>query len=83
MASVSVKTRVKPDGILEVAIPTGLPETDVDVQVVIRPLPAGNQEGGATGSWPEGFFDKTFGCLADDPPLRGPHLPHETREELL
>ena len=38
MVSFSVKARVKRDGRLQVAIPTGLPETDVDVLVVVRPV---------------------------------------------
>lgn len=80
MVSFSVKTRVQPDGTLQVAIPTGLPETDVDVLVVVRPLP---EEGSAAGSWPRGFFEDTFGCLAEDPLARGPQLQHETREKLL
>ncbi len=83
MVSFSVKTRVKPDGSLQVTIPTGLPETDVDVLVVVRPLPAGCEEGPAVGSWPEGFFERTFGCLGEDPLVRGPQLRHEAREKLL
>jgi hypothetical protein len=83
MVSFSVKTRVMPDGTLQMAIPTGLPEADVDVLVVVRPLAAGSAENAVPGSWPEGFFDKTFGCLAEDPLVREPQLQHETREKLL
>jgi len=83
MVSYSMKARVKPDGSLQVAIPTGLPETDVDVLVVVRPLGAGGKEAPAMDSWPEGFFEETFGCLAEDPLVRGPQLPHEAREKLL
>ena len=83
MAAFTVKTRVKPDGTVQVAIPTGLPETDVDVLVLIRPRNAGEENVPATGSWPEGFFDKTYGCLAEDPLVREPQLQHEAREKLL
>jgi hypothetical protein len=83
MTSFSVKTRVKPDGTLQVAIPTGLPEADVDVLVVVRPLDAGNGIVVQSGSWPEDFFDKTYGCLAEDPLVREPQLQHEAREKLL
>jgi hypothetical protein len=83
MASFSLKTRVKPDGTLQVAIPTGLPEADVDVLVVVRPLHASNEKGAAAGAWPEGFFDRTFGCLAEDPMVRERQLQHEVREKLL
>ena len=33
--------------------------------------------------WPAGFFERTFGCLADDPLVRGPQPPQEARENLL
>ena len=82
MVSFSLKTRVKPDGSLQVAIPTGLPETDVDVLLVVQPLPAGREGGAAGNSWPEGFFEETFGCLSEDPLVRGAQLQYETREKL-
>ncbi len=82
MVSFSLKTRVKPDGSLQVAIPTGLPETDVDVLVVVEPRPAGREES-AGNSWPEGFFEETFGCLTEDPLVRGAQPQHEAREKLL
>jgi len=85
MVSFSVKARVTPDGTRAsgMAIPTGLPETDVEVLLVARPLGAGGEEALAVGSWPAGFFEKTFGCLADDPLVRGPELPQEARAKLL
>lgn len=83
MNSFSVKTRLKPDGTLQVAIPTGLPEADVDVLVVVRQLKSGSGKVAQSGSWPEEFFDKTYGCLAENPLLRGPQLQHEARENLL
>ena len=83
MTSFSVKTRLKPDGTLQVAIPTGLPEADVDVLVVVRPLDAGGGTVAQSGSWPEDFFDKTYGCLAEEPLVREPQLQHQTREKLL
>jgi hypothetical protein len=83
MTSFSVKTRLTPDGTLRVAIPTGLPEADVDVLVVVRPLDAGSGTVAPSGSWPEDFFDKTYGCFAEEPLVREPQLQHETREKLL
>jgi hypothetical protein len=83
MTSFSVKTRLKPDGTLQVTIPTGLPEADVDVLVVVRPLDPGSEKVAQSSSWPEDFFDKTYGCLAEEPLVREPQLQHETREKLL
>lgn len=83
MVSFSVKTRLMPDGTLQVAIPTGLPEADVDVLVIVNPLAGRGTRSTTSGSWPEEYFDKTYGCLAEDPLARGPQLEHEAREKLL
>ena len=83
MTSISVKARVKPDGTLQLAVPTGLPESEVDVLLVIRPLNTGSANAGSTDSWPAGFFDDTFGSLADRTLVRPAQLPLEAREKLL
>ena len=64
MTSFSVKTRVRPDGTLQVVVPTGLPESDVDVLLVVRPINAGSGKG--VNSWPDGYFEHTYGCLAEE-----------------
>jgi len=46
-------------------------------------LPAEGEKGPVLGSWPEGFLERTFGCLAEDPLVRGPLLQHEAREKLI
>ncbi len=71
MVSFSLKARVKSDGSLQVAIPTGLPEIDVDVLLVVQPFPAGREASATENSWPVGFFKETFGCLTEDPLVRG------------
>lgn len=83
MTSISVKTRVRPDGTLQVAVSTGLPESDVDVLLVIRPANPGSANAGTAPSWPANFFDNTFGSLADEPLVRPPELNYEAREKLL
>jgi hypothetical protein len=77
MVSISVKSRVKPDGTLDLNIATGLPESDVEVLVVVQPLPLEQHNG-----WPEGFIGRTFGCLRDDPITREPQSDYEVREDL-
>jgi hypothetical protein len=62
---------------LQLIVPTGLPESDVDVLLVILPTNAGG--GKNVNSWPDDFFDQTYGCLAEDPLVRAPQLPLETR----
>ena len=44
-----------------VHVPTGLPQTDVDVLVIVQPSPQPAQE------WPSGFFEETYGAFKDDP----------------
>ena len=80
--SISVKTRVRPDGTLQVVVPTGLPESEVEVLLLIRPAQAGTSAGTAQ-AWPADFFANTFGCLADAPLVRPTQLDHEAREKLL
>ena len=81
MTSFSLKTRVKPDGTLQVVVSTGLPESDVDVLLTIRPINVDSAE--SVNSWPGEFFEQTYGCLAEDPLVRPPQLPQESREKLL
>jgi hypothetical protein len=83
MTSISVKTRVRPDGTLQVVVSTGLPESDVDVLLVIRPANPGCANAGTAHSWPANFFDTTFGSWADEPLVRPPQLNYEAREKLL
>jgi hypothetical protein len=81
MTSFSLKTRVKPDGTLQLVVSTGLPESDVEVLLVIRPINVDSGE--SVNCWPDEFFEHTYGCLAEDPLVRPPQLPQETREKLL
>ena len=81
MTSFSLKTRIKPDGTLQLVVSTGLPESDVDVLLVVRPINA--ESGERINSWPDKFFECAYGCLAEDLLGRARQLPQETREKLL
>jgi len=84
MVSIAVKARVRPDGALKLEIPTGLPETDVEVLVVVQPLGDGKSSRPEPAhSWPEGFIEETSGCLSDDPLTRHPQGDHEVREKII
>lgn len=83
MVTISAKGRVKGDGTLDLHVTTGLPETDVEVLLVLEPLVFKDEETAArTGGWPEGYFDKTFGCLQENPISYEPPPPFEIRQEL-
>ena len=82
--SISVKARVRPDGALRLEVPTGLPETDVDVLIVVQAVGEGKGSSPETTRyWPEGFFEETSGCLSDDPLTRHPQGNYEVREKII
>jgi hypothetical protein len=74
LKTIPVSGHIAKDGTLDLKIQTGLEEADVDVVVTIKPK--------RSAKWPEGFIERTYGCLADDPIERPPQLPLEVRETL-
>ena len=76
MVTIPVKTRLEADGILNLRLPTGLPETDVEVVVVVQPVETG------ANTWPADFFQETFGAFADNPIERGSEAAFDDREVL-
>jgi hypothetical protein len=75
MVTIPIKTHLEPNGTLNLSVPTGLPESDVDVVVIVQPL-------GQASVWPEGFFEETYGSFADRPLERGGQLRLDEREAL-
>ena len=76
MLTIPIKTRLEPDGILTLRLPTGLPESDVEVVVIVQPVPDSVQ------NWPDGFFEQTYGAFAEQPLERGQQGEFEAREAL-
>jgi hypothetical protein len=76
MVTIPVKTHLEADGILNLRLPTGLPETDVEVLVVVQPVET------RANKWPEDFFQDTYGAFADHPIKRGGEAVFEDREVL-
>jgi hypothetical protein len=79
METIKLKTHVGSDGILKLELPTGVTNRELEVVVVMQPL---EEEEVDELGWPIGFFDRTYGALADDPIERGPDLPLEKRDEI-
>jgi hypothetical protein len=78
MKSIQVKSRINANGILELCVPTGLPESDVEVVIVVQPIPGpGEKKSPEERGWPPEFFERTAGSLADDPIRRWPQDPRE------
>ena len=82
MISVKTKAHVGPDGTLAVQVPTSLPEMDVEVTVLVQPVPAGTTPTPEELGWPPGFFERTFGSLRGDPLERLPQGEYEQREAI-
>jgi hypothetical protein len=77
METMKVKARIGEDGILKLEVPTGLSAREVEVLLVMQ---AAEPQAVDTNGWPIGFFDRTYGALADDPIERPPQLPLEERD---
>ena len=67
MVTIPMKTRLNPDGTLDIHLATDLPESEVEVLVVVRPI------AGAPALWPAGFFTETYGAFAASPLVRPPY----------
>jgi hypothetical protein len=75
MVTIPVKTRLEANGTLNLRVPTGLPESDVEVVVIVQPISA--------HAWPKDFFEMTYGAFADQPIERPDQGEFEVREALL
>ncbi len=75
MITFPAKGRTSSDGSLSLSIPIGLPDTDVEVLVVVVP-----REPTSSVEWPAGFFETYAGALADlcfERPGQGEHQDRE------
>jgi hypothetical protein len=63
MITFPAKARTSIDGTLSLEIPTGLPDADVEVLVVLESASGGPA---TVRDWPSGFFEKYFGALYDE-----------------
>jgi hypothetical protein len=70
MQTIRVLEKTGKDGMLSLRIPLGKPDAEYDVLVVVQPTAAATtpEERG----WPPGYFEKTFGSIADDTFVRPP-----------
>lgn len=83
MQSITVKSHVGTDGVLNLQIPLAVSETDVEVLVVVQPLgPSEPRAAAEAKRWPAGFFEETFGSFSDEPLVRDEQGAYEIRDEL-
>ena len=65
MKTVSLKSKIGPDGCLHVNIPTEIKEKNVDILVIYDVSNDSNVL--EVPDWPENYFTETYGCLSSDP----------------
>jgi hypothetical protein len=77
----TVKRRVKigEDGLLRLEMPAGSANTEIEVVLSWQPVSVSDVD---DNGWPIGFFDRTYGALADDPMDEIEQLPPEERDEI-
>lgn len=80
MKTIKLMTRVGDDGVLKLEMPTGVTNRRLEVLIVVQPLEE-EEEVDELG-WPVGFFERTYGALADDPLERPAELPPDVRDAI-
>ncbi len=80
MITFPAKAKTAADGTLSLVIPTGLPDAEVDVVVVVEAIRPGVAT--PTDEWPEGYFTELFGSLRDADLERPPQGQLEERLRL-
>ncbi|HBH50865.1 MAG TPA: hypothetical protein DDY91_03125 [Planctomycetaceae bacterium] len=65
MANLLIRSRSGPDGKLHLEVPVSAPNTEFDIELVVRPHES------STGEWPAGYFD-LFGSISDETFVRPP-----------
>jgi hypothetical protein len=79
-SNIQVESRVGKDGVLTLRVPLSPSDADTEVIVTIRPKCMANTS--PQGSdWPPGYFEQTYGCLANDP-MAVPDDPVPAQEEI-
>lgn len=73
MHTLHVRERTGKDGVLHISLPVGVPDADVEVVLVVQPRVGEPSVGDSNArGWPIGYFEDTFGSIADDTFVRPP-----------
>jgi hypothetical protein len=80
MQSIKLHGHVGSDGLLKLEVPVGLPNTDLEIILIMQPMPVVVKTSEELG-WST-FIEQTSGCPADDPIERGSQGEYEIREEV-
>jgi hypothetical protein len=74
MKQLTLQTHVGPDGVLNLHVPIGFSNVDLDVVLVVHPISA--------AVWPEGYFEQTYGAFTEQPLARDDQGTYEARDQL-
>jgi len=77
MQSLTLHTRVGKDGILKVETPIGMSNMELEVILIVNPLPGSHP----SVEWPPGFFTEIIGGWEGKPLVREPQGTYESRSE--
>jgi hypothetical protein len=79
METIKLKTHIGQDGILQLELPEHIRNRVMEILVVLQPV---DNEPVDEMGYPIGYFEETYGSLADDPIERGEQPPMEIRDEI-
>lgn len=71
--------KIDSDGFLHIQLPADSANTEIEFVLVWRNIP--EEQVDAKG-WPIGFFERTYGSMADNPMDEIKQLPPEERDEI-
>lgn len=82
MKSVTFRSHVGEDGILNLQVPVGIINTELEVMVIVQPLVQPEVETSEQTGWMPGFFEEVIGSWEGEPLVRPEQENYEVREEL-
>lgn len=79
MDTIKLRTHVGQDGVLRLQLPLGIGNQDLEVVVIVQ---AQQSEPVDVNGWPIGYFEESYGSLADTPIERPDQGVLETRDPI-
>jgi len=81
MATFTVRSKAGPDGVVHFDIPSGFPDSEVEVTLVVQPVSPPPMERSDHG-WSPDFLERVLGGWHGEPLERGPQGEYEDRDKL-
>lgn len=84
MQSITLRSHVGEDGILQLSLPVGMTDVDLEVVVIVQPIiKTQSAKAPEELGWPPGFFERTAGAWQGESLKRGEQGEYPERDELL